>query len=112
MIPSAPVRSARRPINRSRRRVKGQAGELRDQPAIVAVDGQAGEAVSLAEDEAVGRGVSAQAKNLGSQPYRLGERSRPEGFVERAFVPAIQPDADRARGIKQPTGDELPLARS
>ena len=45
------------------------------------------------------------------QPQGRGDRVRPEGFVERAVVPAIEPDADRARGIIQPPGDELSLAR-
>ena len=39
--------------------VKGQAGELGHQPAVVAVDREAGEAVALAEDEPVGRSLAA-----------------------------------------------------
>jgi hypothetical protein len=84
---------------------------LGHQPAIVAVDGEAGEAVPFAEDEAIGRGILPEFEDIRTQPYRRGERFRPKGIVERAIVPAIKPDPDRARRVEKSLGDELAFAR-
>ena len=88
---------------------QGQAGELDDQPAVEAVDGEPGEAVGLAEDQAGGGPRALDPEEPRSERQGLGQPGFEERVVDRGVVPAIEPDPDRAPGVEQAPGDELPL---
>jgi hypothetical protein len=89
--------------------VKRATRELGDQPAIVAIDGQAGEAVSFAEDKSKRRASPAEMQQVTTQPHGRFQPTRPERLVERPVVPPVEPDLDRAPRIVQAPSDELPL---
>ena len=83
------------------------------QPSVIAIDGQAGEAVGLAEDEADSAPLALAGPREDSFLSRMADssRPRPERLVERPVIPSIEPDPDRAAGIVQAPRDGLALAR-
>ena len=85
---------------------QGEAREVSDQPAVIAVDDQAGEAVAFAEDEPVGVLVASQVEHFRPQPEGRLELCPPEDGVQWLIVPAVQPHEDRARGVVQPACNE------
>ncbi len=99
------------PQNQIAMRIERQAGELHDEPAVVPVDREAREAVSLAEYKPVARSWFAQTEHAVPQPHRRSQGLRPERLVDRTVVPAIEPDANRALRVIEPARDELPRVR-
>jgi hypothetical protein len=89
--------------------VEGETRELGDEPAIVAIDGQAGEAVSLTEDQPTGGSLSIAMQYVAAQPKGRSQPMRPERLVERPVIPSIEPDPDRTPRIVQTPTDELLL---
>ena len=92
----------------SRRSMKCQAVELGDQPLIVPVDRQSGETVAFAEHKPVCRFRASQSQNFLTELDGRGQRLRPESFIERAVVPAIEPDPDCTCRVIQSACDEWP----
>ena len=110
MIPSAPVNVGEQRRDQIAARVKGQAGELDHQPAIVAVDGQTGETVALAEDEPVGRLVSAQPEDFAfaaAPPGRAIRTRRPRRAGRR---PSDRAGPGSCSWDYRAPGDELSFA--
>ena len=87
--------------------IEGEAGELHGEPAVEAVDRQAGEAVGLAEDEATGRPRAARSRQVEAHRAGIGDLRRQELPIDRPVFPAVEPDPDRAPVVEQPPGDEL-----
>jgi hypothetical protein len=85
-------------------KMKREAGEVGDKPAIVAVDDQAGEAVSFAESEAIGGSVSSESQIVLTDPDGGFQPRAQEGRVERFRFPPINPDADRGGGFEKSLG--------
>ncbi len=89
---------------------ESQAGELRHQPSIVPINGQARESVGLAEQQPASRprpGV--QPQDALPHPDGRFQPAPPEALIERPLVPSIEPHPDRAGRVVQSPRDEFAL---
>src|SRR6516225_12064959 len=92
---------------------QSQRRELDYKPAIVAVDGQAGKAVALTENQAAGIHRAQILQNRFSQTDGGNQAGMEKRLIERSFLgPGIQAHANFAPGIVEPTGDEMAGVRN
>ncbi len=90
---------------------QGERGELHHEPAVVAINGEARQAITLAEDQPTGRPRSGEPEYL-AQPEGGGKAIAEEPSVERdVFLPAIEANADLAAAVEQPASDEAARIR-
>src|SRR5262249_55607218 len=86
---------------------QSEGGELHHEPAVVAIDRAAGEAVALAEDEPAGTSGHVEAEESAQADGR-GEPVAEKVPVERHLRrPGVEADADLAAAVVQAAGDEV-----